>query len=128
MDISSKKKTLKEELEGKSLWEMSEWFDTHDTGEYDDEMPEVELEIVKPIKSRRFKDEKRMEEVLAKEAKEKMEQEFLTLLENNKAQLGESKYYQTKNSFETYKEWNTSMQNLVRLHAEQQGLFRQLGV
>ena len=70
MNVSSKKKTMKEELEGKSLWEIGEWLDTHDTGEYEDEWEEVQIQVVKPIKSRRFKDEKEMEEVLANEANE----------------------------------------------------------
>jgi hypothetical protein len=62
MGASSKKKTLKEELAGMSSEEKIEFFDTHDTGEYEDEMPEVEFQIVHSPKSRKYRDQKKAQD------------------------------------------------------------------
>ncbi len=63
MSVSNNKKTLKEELAGKSLDEQIEFFDTHDMGEYWDEMPEVQIEVIQSPKSRKYRDKKNLQEV-----------------------------------------------------------------
>ncbi|MBI4854217.1 MAG: hypothetical protein HY819_20660 [Acidobacteria bacterium] len=63
MSANSQKKTLKEELVGKSLEEKIEFFDTHDTGEYEDEMPEVKFQILHSPRSRKYRDQKKAQDV-----------------------------------------------------------------
>ncbi|MBN8725834.1 MAG: hypothetical protein J0M03_23255 [Acidobacteria bacterium] len=63
MSANSQKKTLKEELAGMSLEEKIEFFDTHDTGEYEDEMLEVEFQMVHSSKSRKYRDQKKLQDI-----------------------------------------------------------------
>ena len=61
MSVSSKKKSLAEEFIGKPLEEQIEWFDSHDTSEYIDEMPEVEIKVVHSNRSTKYRDKKTKE-------------------------------------------------------------------
>ncbi|MFY9226350.1 MAG: hypothetical protein WAQ98_26980 [Blastocatellia bacterium] len=62
--------TLSQELEGMSLEEMGEFFDSHSMADYWEETVEVEVEAgtIKPIKVTHFKDEKEMSEILIEKA------------------------------------------------------------
>lgn len=70
---SVKKETLEQELEGMTLEEMGEFFDSHSMADYweETEKVEVEAELGVPIqiKVNHFKNERDMEEQLARDGK-----------------------------------------------------------